>query len=127
MKKIISFILGCFVALNLSISVANSAAMSLRSRDAFGLKQIARRAEGEAFSITSSGKPSPADRRRDKSNAEGPFKLLIFGESAPDNLSIAAKNAGCTVPDLSASTSDIKLASAFLPAIARQNAAAFCQ
>ena len=30
MKKIISFILGCFVALNLSISVANSAANEVR-------------------------------------------------------------------------------------------------
>ena len=30
MKKIISFILGCFVALNLSVSVANSAANEVR-------------------------------------------------------------------------------------------------
>ena len=30
MKKIISFILGCFVALNLSMSVANSAANEVR-------------------------------------------------------------------------------------------------
>ena len=30
MKKIISFLLGCFVALNLSISVANSAANEVR-------------------------------------------------------------------------------------------------
>ena len=30
MKKIISFILGCFVALNLSISTANSAANEVR-------------------------------------------------------------------------------------------------
>jgi len=30
MKKILSFILGCFVALNLSVSVANSAANEVR-------------------------------------------------------------------------------------------------
>ena len=30
MKKILSFILGCFVALNLSMSVANSAANEVR-------------------------------------------------------------------------------------------------
>ena len=30
MKKIISFLLGCFVALNLNISVANSAANEVR-------------------------------------------------------------------------------------------------